>query len=69
MRGFLTSAFHNFLGIFGVIGALEASGNLASIERLLMPVVVTAVVAMAALIAAQVLWINTAAAPTPLRVR
>jgi hypothetical protein len=64
-----TIAFHNFQGIFGVIGALEASGNLASFERPLIPVLVMAVVAIAALIAAHLLLINTGAAPTPPRVR
>jgi hypothetical protein len=64
-----TIAFHNFVGIFGVIGALEASGNLASFERPLMPVLVMAVVAIAALIAVHVLWLNSEAAPTPPRVR
>jgi hypothetical protein len=64
-----TIAFHNFQGIFGVIGALEASGNLASFERPLIPVLVMAVVAIAALIAAHVFLINPGAAPTPPRVR
>jgi hypothetical protein len=64
-----TIAFHNFQGIFGVIGALEASGNLASFERPMIPVLIMAVVAIALLIAAHVFWINTEAAHTPLRVR
>jgi Type II CAAX prenyl endopeptidase Rce1-like len=46
-----TIAFHNFLGIFGVIGALEASDNLASFERPVVPLLVMAVVAIAVLIA------------------
>ena len=64
-----TIAFHNFQGIFGVIGALEASGNLASFERPMIPVLIMAVVAVALLIVAHVFWINTEAAPTPPRVR
>lgn len=64
-----TITFHNFQGIFGVIGALEASGNLASFERPMIPVLIMAVVAVALLIAAHVLWINTEAAHTPPRVR
>ncbi len=64
-----TIAFHNFLGISGVIGALDASGNLASFEHPVVPLLVMAVVAIAALIAAHVLWINSAGAPTPTRVR
>jgi hypothetical protein len=64
-----TITFHNFLAIFGVIRALDASGNLASFERPLIPALVTAVVAIAALIAVHVLWITTGGAPTPPRVR
>jgi hypothetical protein len=64
-----TITFHNFFGIFGGIRALDASGNLAIFERPLIPALVTAVVAIAALIAVHVLWINTGGAPTPPRVR
>jgi len=64
-----TIAFHNFLGITGVIGALEASGNLAVFEHPIIPLLGMAVVAVALLIAAHVLWLNSAAAPKPPRVR
>lgn len=64
-----TIAFHNFLGIFGVIGALDASNNLASFERPVVPLFVMALLAVAVLIAAHVLWLNAGAAPTPPRVR
>ena len=64
-----TIAFHNFLGIFGVIGALESSGNLVSFERPVIPLLVMAVVAIAALIAVHVLWLDAGAAPRPPRVR
>jgi hypothetical protein len=64
-----TIAFHNFLGIFGVIGALKASGNLASFERPVVPVLIMAVVAIVVLIAMHVLWLNAGSAPTPQRVR
>jgi hypothetical protein len=64
-----TIAFHNFLGIIGVIQALDASGNLARFERPVVPVLVMAVVAYAVLIAAHVLWLDTGTAPTPPRVR
>lgn len=64
-----TITFHNFQGIFGVIGALEASGNLASFERPMIPVLIMAVVAVALLIAAHVFWIDTGVAHTPPRVR
>lgn len=45
-----TITFHNFLGIYGVIGALDTSGNLASFERPVVPLLVIAVVAIAVLI-------------------
>ena len=62
-----TIAFHNFLGIFGVIRALDASGNLATFERPIVPLLVMAVVAVALLIAAHVLWINSGTAPPRVR--
>ena len=64
-----TIAFHNFLGIYGVIGALKASDNLAVFERPILPLLVMAVVAIALLIALHVLWLNSGTAPTPPRVR
>lgn len=64
-----TIAFHNFLGISGVIGALDASGNHSSFEHPVIPLLVMAVVAIAVLIAVHVLWINVGTAPTPPRVR
>jgi hypothetical protein len=64
-----TIAFHNFLGIFGVIRALDASGNLASFERPIVPLLVMAVVAIAVLITVHVLWLSSGAAPTTPRVR
>jgi hypothetical protein len=54
-----TIAFHNFLGIFGVISALDNSGNLASFERPVIPLLVMAVVAIAVLVAVHVLWLNS----------
>jgi hypothetical protein len=68
-----TIAFHNFLGILGVMRALEASGNLSSFERPIVSLLVMAVVAIALLIATHVFWINLRvnprATPTPRRVR
>ena len=64
-----TIAFHNFLGITGVIGALEASGNLSAFAHPIIPLLVMAAVAVALLIGAHVLWLNPAAAPKPQRVR
>src|SRR5215208_7403317 len=64
-----TIAFHNFSGILGVIRALEASGNLSVFESPIIPLLVMAVIAVALLIAAHILWLNSGAAPTPPRVR
>ena len=64
-----TIAFHNFLGILGVIRALESSGNLSVFERPIIPLLVMAVIAVALLVAAQVFLLNSGAAPTPPRVR
>jgi hypothetical protein len=64
-----TIAFHNFQGIYGVIGALEASGNLAAFGRPMIPVLIMAVVAVALLIAAHVLWLSAGTSPPPPRVR
>jgi hypothetical protein len=47
-----TIAFHNFLGIFGVIGALESSGTLGSFERPVIPLLAMAVGAVVLLIVA-----------------
>lgn len=63
-----TIAFHNFLGIFGVIRVLEASGNLSAFETPILSLWIMAVVAVALLIAAHVLLLNSGAAPTPRRV-
>jgi hypothetical protein len=57
-----TIALHNFQGIFGVIGALKASDNLAVFERPILPLIVMAVVAIALLIAVHVLWLNSGTA-------
>ena len=64
-----TIVFHNFSGILGVIRALEASGNLSVFERPVIPLLVMAVLTIALLIAAHVLWLNSGTAPTPSRVR
>jgi hypothetical protein len=64
-----TIAFHNFLGILGVIRALDASGNLSAFERPIFPLLIMAVIAVALLIVAHVFLFNSGAAPTPSRVR
>jgi hypothetical protein len=63
-----TIAFHNFLGILGVIQALDASGNLASFERPVIPLLVMAVAAIAVLITVHTLWLSVGTTPTPPRV-
>ena len=60
-----TIAFHNFLGIFGVIGALEASGILGSFERLVIPLLAMAVGTVVLLIVAHVYVIFGTALRTP----
>lgn len=47
-----TIAFHNFLGIFGVIQALGTSGNLANFERPVVLLLVMVAVSIAMLILA-----------------
>ena len=64
-----TIAFHNFLGIFGMISALDASGNLASFERPVGSLLVMAVVTIAALIMAHSRLLNQESERTPSRVR
>ena len=64
-----TIAFHNFLGISGVIGALDASGNLTSFERPVVPLLVMAVVTIAVLIMAHSRLLNQESGRTPSRVR
>ena len=63
-----TIAFHNFLGIIGVIQALDASGNLASFERPVIPLLVMAA-AIAVLITVHLLWLNVGATHSAPRVR
>src|SRR5918993_4452458 len=60
-----TIAFHNFLGIFGVIEALDTSGILASFERPVVPLLVMAVVAIAVLILAHARLLNQGPGSTP----
>lgn len=55
-----TIAFHNFLGIFGVIRALDQSGQLASFERPALPLLLTAAVTIAVLVAVHVYWVSGA---------
>lgn len=64
-----TIAFHNFLGIFGVIQALDTSGILASFEHPVVPLLVMAVVAIAVLILAHARLLNQEPGSTPSRVR
>jgi hypothetical protein len=60
-----TIAFHNFLGIFGVIGALESSGMLGSFEQLVIPLLAMAVGTVVLLIVAHVYVISGTELRTP----
>ena len=64
-----TIVFHNFLGILGVIRALDASGNLSAFEHPIAPLWIMAVIAVALLIAAQILLLNSGGATAPARVK
>lgn len=55
---YATIVFHNFLGVFGVIGALAEAGQLASLSQLAVPSLVTAFVAVAVLVAVDWLFIR-----------
>jgi hypothetical protein len=55
---YATVAFHNFLGITGVIGALKASGNLAVYYSLQIPLFIIAGAALAILISVDLFWIR-----------
>lgn len=55
-----TIVFHNFLGIFGVIQALERSGNLGGFQSPVIPLWVMALVALGLLVATQV-WVISGA--------
>jgi len=48
---------------------VESSGNLAVFERPIIPLLVMAVIAIALLVAAHVLWLNSGATRTTQRVR
>lgn len=57
-----TIAFHNFLGVFGVVQALTAGGQIESFGTLQVPLIGTALLAVAVLVACDVLLIRRAAA-------
>lgn len=52
---YATIVFHNFLGVFGVVRAVVAQDNLAAFESLQVPLIATALVALAAVIASDLL--------------
>lgn len=64
-----TIAFHNFLGIFGVISALGASGGLATFERPVIPLLVMAVLAVVVLVTMHLRLLNHQPIHTPPGVR
>jgi hypothetical protein len=47
----------------------DPSRTASSFERPIIPLLVMAVIAVALLVAAHILWLNSEAAPTPQRVR
>lgn len=55
---YATIGFHNFLGVFGVVRALSESGKLATLEVLQLPLLVTSLVALAVLVAADIIVIR-----------
>ena len=57
-----TIVFHNFLGTFGVAQALKASGKLDTLTTLQVPLIVTALVTVAVLVAADRFLLRTAPA-------
>lgn len=62
---YATIAFHNFLGMFGVVQALAAAGQLDTFETVQVPLLGTAIVALLVLIAVDVFVIRrTPAQPT-----
>lgn len=44
-----TAVFHNFLGVFGVVQALDASGQIGTFQSPQVPLIVMGVVTMAVL--------------------
>jgi hypothetical protein len=55
-----TAVFHNFFGVTGVLAALQAGGLVPERPELAVPLVVTALVATAALAVPGVVWIRKA---------
>jgi hypothetical protein len=55
---YATILFHNFLGTFGVVQALAAQDNLASFTSVQWPLICTAIIALLALIVADLLLIR-----------
>jgi hypothetical protein len=59
---YATIAFHNFLGVFGVVQALANADQIGTFSTLQLPLLGTAIVALLALIAADVFVIRRAPA-------
>ena len=55
---YATIAFHNFLGVYGVVQALSASGGIAAFRSLQVPLILTALAALALLAAVDVLLLR-----------
>jgi hypothetical protein len=55
-----TAVFHNFFGVTGVLAALKAGGLVPEQPELAVPLVVTALVATAAIVGPHVAWVRRA---------
>ena len=58
-----TIVFHNFLGLFGVLGALESAGRLGTYTEPRVPLIATGALSLVALVLAHVVFFRVAAAP------
>ena len=52
-----TIVFHNFFALFGVLRALSEAGKLAEFQRLSAPLLVTAGISLASLVAVHLIWL------------
>ena len=60
-----TAVFHNFFGVTGVLAALKAGGLVPDQPELAVPLVVTALVALAAVVGPGIAWIRRAPSARP----
>ena len=60
-----TAVFHNFFGVTGVLAALKAGGLVPERPEIAVPLVVTALVALAAVLAPGIAWIRRSPSARP----